>query len=117
VQNLLRNISSSEKISPSSMLKTISRYACTDQNIVLVGHSFSKDLATLSSLGFDFQAPVISILDTANVAIELQMNRSTLGRLLEELGCPKLSARLRNAGNDAHFTLRALILCISNQRL
>jgi DNA polymerase III epsilon subunit-like protein len=99
----------SEKISPSSMLKTISKYACQDRNIVLVGHGFGQDLAALSSLGFDFQASVIGILDTANVATELQMNLSTLGRL-EQLGCPKSSARLHNAGNDANFTLRALIL-------
>jgi DNA polymerase III epsilon subunit-like protein len=100
----------SEKISPSNVLKTINKYVRQDRNIVLVGHGLSEDLAALSSLGFDFQASVISILDTANIATELQMNRSTLGRLLEELECPKSSARLHNAGNDAHFTLRALIL-------
>jgi hypothetical protein len=92
------------------MPKTISKYVRQDGNIVLVGHGFGEDLAALSSLGFDFQASAICILDTANVFTELQMNRSTLGRLLEELGCPKSSASLRNAGSDAHFTLRALIL-------
>jgi DNA polymerase III epsilon subunit-like protein len=100
----------SEKISPGSMLKTINKYVRQDRNIVLVGHGFGEDLASLCSLGFDFQASVISILDTANVATELQMNRSTLGRLLGELGCPRSSTRLHNAGNDAHFTLRVLIL-------
>jgi hypothetical protein len=38
------------------------------------------------------------------------MDRCTLGRLLGELKCPKSSARLHNAGNDANFTLRALVL-------
>jgi negative regulator of sigma E activity len=53
---------------------------------------------------------VIGILDTANITSELEMDRCTLGRLLGELECPKSSTRLHNAGNDANFTLRALIL-------
>ncbi|KUJ08111.1 uncharacterized protein LY89DRAFT_349939 [Mollisia scopiformis] len=80
-----------------------------DRNIVLVGHGFGG-LTALSSLGFDFQTSVIGILDTANLSFELEMDRSTLGRLLGELECPKSSAKLHNAGNDANFTLRALIL-------
>ena len=100
----------SEKTPPSKMLECINKLVRRDRNIVLVGHGFGGDLAALSSLGFDFQTSVIAILDTANITSELEMDRCTLGRLLRELECPKSSARLHNAGNDANFTLRALIL-------
>ncbi|KAE9376118.1 hypothetical protein N431DRAFT_464173 [Stipitochalara longipes BDJ] len=95
----------SEKTHPSKMLKCINKLLRRDRNIVLVG-----DLAALCSLGFDFQTSVMGILDTANISSELEMDRCTLGRLLGELECPKSSARLHNAGNDANFNLRALIL-------
>jgi hypothetical protein len=100
----------SQQITPSQMPKCIDKLVRRDRNIVLVGHGFGGDLAALSSLGFDFQTSVIGILDTANISSELGMERSTLGRLLGDLECPKSSARLHNAGNDANFTLRALIL-------
>jgi len=77
------------------MLKTIDKYVRQNRNIVLVGHGFGEDPAVLSALEFDFQASVISILDIANIAIELQMNRSTLGRLLGELECLKSSRGLQ----------------------
>jgi hypothetical protein len=100
----------SEKIPPSKMLKCINKLIFRDRNIVLAGHGVSGDLAVLTSLGFDFQTSIISILDTTNIAFELDKSRSTLGRLLDELECPKSTARLHNAGNDANFILRALIL-------
>lgn len=100
----------SEKIPPSKMLQCINKLICRDRNIVLIGHGVSGDLAALSSLGFDFQSSIIGILDTTNIAFELQISHSTLGRLLNELECPRSTARLHNAGNDANFTLRALIL-------
>jgi hypothetical protein len=53
---------------------------------------------------------VIAILDTDNMSFELEMGRSALRRLLAELDCPKSSTRLHDAGNDAKYTLRALIL-------
>lgn len=99
-----------KKISPSKMLECINKLVRRNRNIILVGHGFAGDLDALNSLGFDFQTSVIGILDTANITSELDMCRGTLGRLLEKLGCPKSSARLHNTGNDANFTLRALIL-------
>ncbi|KAH8820755.1 hypothetical protein F5884DRAFT_850001 [Xylogone sp. PMI_703] len=99
-----------EKIPPGKMLKYINKLIRRNRNIVLVGHGVSEDLAVLTSLGFNLKTSIISILDTANVAFELGISRSTLGRLLDELECPKSTARLHNAGNDANFTLRALIL-------
>lgn len=53
------------------MLENIERCIYRDRNIVLIGHGFGGDLAALSSLGFDFEASVISILDTVNIATEL----------------------------------------------
>ena len=98
-----------EKILPSDMLNAMNKHVSRpDRNIILVGHGCERDLAALSSLGFNLKASVVDILDTANIASELQMKGLSLGRLLDKLKCPK--ARLHNAGNDAHFTLRALIL-------
>lgn len=99
----------SEKILPCHMLTAIEKHVDRrDRNIILVGHGFSSDLAALRALGFNFEASVIGILDTSNIANELQMQNFSLVRLLDKLKCPH--ARLYNAGNDAHFTLRALIL-------
>jgi hypothetical protein len=100
----------SSEIYPSTMRRCIDKLVPRDRDIVLVGHGFSGDLDALSSLEFDLETSIIGILDTANITYELEMDHSTLGRLLGELECPKSSARLHNAGNDANFTLRALIL-------
>ena len=92
------------------MRRCINKLVPRDRDIVLVGHGFGGDLDALNSLGFDLETSIIGILDTANITYELEMDRSLLGQLLGELECPKSSARLHNAGKDANFTLRALIL-------
>jgi len=98
-----------EKILPSDMLTAINKHISRpDRNIILVGHGCGRDLAALRSLGFNFQASAIHILDTANIAREPGKSHLSLCRLLDKLKCPH--AKLHNAGNDAHFTLRALIL-------
>lgn len=97
-----------EKISPKSMLQRIIDCLPRDRNIVLVGHGFRGDLAALKALGFDFQrSSIIAVFDTYRLAQEMGKQLS-LGKLLTEMDCPY--SRLHNAGNDANFTLRALIL-------
>jgi hypothetical protein len=48
-------------------------------------------------------------LDTYLLAQDLQMGHLTLKNLLMELKCP-CNLKFHNAGNDANFTLRALLL-------
>jgi hypothetical protein len=52
---------------------------------------------------------VIAKFDTYLLARDLQMGHLTLKNLLMGLNCP-CNLRFHNAGNDANFTLRALLL-------
>lgn len=100
----------SEKIQPKEMLSCIDKLICRNRKIVLVGHGVQAEMAVLTALGFDFQPSIIAILDTSYISFELEISPCSLGRLLNVLECPISNSRLHNAGNDANFTLRALIL-------
>ena len=94
------------------------------QNIVIVGHSIKTDLKILQRLGIDVYgiAPVVAILDTYHMIRNLfktdsmflsstaPMTSFTLGDLLAELKCPYEKSDLHNAGNDATFTLHAMLM-------
>ncbi|KAH8816741.1 hypothetical protein F5884DRAFT_829903 [Xylogone sp. PMI_703] len=101
---------SPEKIAPDQMLGCIDTLVHRNRNIVLVGHGCGGDLAALNSLGFDLRKSIIGILDTGNIASELGMGFPKLERLMNDLRCPIPSGMFHNAGNDANFTLRALLL-------
>lgn len=78
------------------------------RNIVVVGHGMGGDLSALQALEVPLSASTI-VLDTLNIAkICLGWGQLSLRNLLSALGCP--FDRLHCAGNDAHFTLRALLL-------
>jgi len=101
-----------EKIPVTSILSKINDCLRIYQNrsIILVGHGASSDLAALKALGFDFQEKlVIAKLATYQLARDLQMGQLTLKNLLMELNCP-CNLKFHNAGNDANFTLQALLL-------
>ncbi|KUJ17302.1 uncharacterized protein LY89DRAFT_570040, partial [Mollisia scopiformis] len=98
----------SEHIPTTEMLQCIKKVIPRDRNIILVGHGFSHDVAALQSLGFDFYTSILGHFDTDVIARRLKFEDVSLGAVLKELGCPTLN--LHNAGNDANFTLRALIL-------
>jgi DNA polymerase III alpha subunit (gram-positive type) len=79
------------------------------RNIALIGHDFTHDLHVLQILKFDLQTSIVGILDTQKIASELlPENSSTLSDILQALQWP--FDKLHTAGNDAHFTLRALLL-------
>ncbi|KAK3380151.1 Polynucleotidyl transferase [Lasiosphaeria ovina] len=107
-------------IQPSSMVQTIQSHIPQDRNVVLVGHGILNELQALQALGFEFKRPPSGILDTSRIANEVfQIWAGSLGDLLGVLGCP--FNRLHVAGNDANFTLRALLLvaakwCISQHQ-
>jgi hypothetical protein len=76
---------------------------------VLVGHGITADLHVLQALGFQFPALLSSVLDTSRVANEVfEIWAGSLRDLLLALQCS--FNRLHCAGNDANFTLRALLL-------
>ena len=96
-------------ISPSNIVNHIQSSIPSDRNVVFVGHSIINDLQALQALDFEYSVLLSSILDTFYVANEvLGCWGGSLGDLLLSLGCS--FNRLHSAGNDANFTLRALLL-------
>lgn len=83
----------------------------TSRNIVLVGHGLKNEVAFLKNLHFDLMsAPnVVAIVDTQSIG----PTKSQLGlkKLCQAVGMEPQS--LHNAGNDAAYTLRALIQAVS----
>ena len=106
-------------IPSSSMAHIIQSRIPKDRNVMLVGHGVSSELHILQFLGFKFSRPP-GILDTSRVADEVfQIWNGSLRDLLILLECP--FKKLHIAGNDANFTLRALLLlavkwCMNQQR-
>jgi hypothetical protein len=82
------------------------------RKIILVTHGVHEEMGILENLGFDLDntTQIVRVLDTQCIAkTVLQLHKSLkLGVLLRELNCP--FGYLHNAGNDAHYTLRALLL-------
>lgn len=87
------------------------------RQIVLVGHAFDNDNKTLKKLAFKSWPPAgfYGTVDTQKLATERVPerfpNQSGLGKILSVLGIP--SAYLHNGGNDAAFTLQAMLALIS----
>ncbi|KAK3934073.1 hypothetical protein QBC46DRAFT_359267 [Diplogelasinospora grovesii] len=93
------------------------------RNIAIVGHSVKHDLRILQRLGIDILgiAPLLVILDTHNMARDVlgptstrlgsraPISSFTLAAVLAEIGCSYDEAELHNAGNDATYTLFALL--------
>ncbi|SLM41260.1 Ribonuclease H-like domain [Lasallia pustulata] len=82
-----------------------------NRNVVLVGHDTSTDIAYLRGLGYDVSnmRNLLECLDTATLfrALKYETNSRSLGSILLELGL--MGWNLHNAGNDAAYTLQALI--------
>jgi DNA polymerase III alpha subunit (gram-positive type) len=79
------------------------------RNVIFVGHGMFNDLQALHRLGIRFPIHLSAILDTLHIAREvLGYCVGSLGKLLNKVGCPHQG--LHCAGNDAHFTLEALLL-------
>lgn len=78
------------------------------RNIVLVGHGLGGDTKYLKALGFSpFAAgTVVGTIDTLKLSGPKQQQLG-LKRLLDALGVEPVD--LHNAGNDAHYTMRALV--------
>lgn len=96
-------------VSHANMLANIQNCIPQKQYVYFVGHDIRHDLHALYKLKFKFEGSVFGVFDTMKIAGEVLPYFSlSLLELLLELGCP--FDRLHNGGNDANFTLRALLL-------
>ncbi|KAL8842064.1 MAG: hypothetical protein Q9170_000667 [Blastenia crenularia] len=81
------------------------------RQLVLVGHDVQNDIHYLRKLGYDVSnlSNILEALDTADLyrAWKHQQNPSKLGTILMDLELTGWN--LHNAGNDAAYTLQALI--------
>lgn len=81
------------------------------RNIILVSHDLPNEKYVLQALGFDLETSVVGRLDTFPIGSKLfgsQRGGLGLGKLLERLDSPVEGCHI--AGNDANYTIRALIL-------
>jgi hypothetical protein len=96
-------------ISPPNIVNYIQSSIPSARNIVFVGHGIINDLQALQALDFEYPVLLSSVLDTFYIANEVfQYWAGSLSDLLLSLRCS--FNRLHCAGNDANFTLRALLL-------
>ncbi|MCJ1389545.1 hypothetical protein MMC18_002402 [Xylographa bjoerkii] len=81
------------------------------RKIILVGHDTKTDINYLRDLGYDpgNLSNLLEVLDTSEVyrALKCDTQAGSLGNLLYDLGLTGWN--LHNAGNDAAYTLQALI--------
>lgn len=92
-------------ITQTDMIQNIESLLPTGRHIVFLGHDIRHDLRALNLLGFDFSKFSITTLDTKGLSHD---DSPTLQDLLLKLGCP--FAKLHCGGNDANFTMKALLL-------
>jgi hypothetical protein len=105
-------------------------YKLRERNIILVGHSLQGDMHYLGVLGcnlFSDNSPVhqfqhsrprfIDTLDTASMfqVLKRDINTRSLETVLHSVGL--IGWNLHNGGNDARFTLEAMVRIVLNTRL
>lgn len=81
------------------------------RNIVIVGHDVKQDIAYFTELGLDlrFLGGLAEPVDTQDIhqAWRGSTNGRSLGAVLNDLDIAH--KHLHNAGNDAHYTLCAML--------
>ncbi|PKX92214.1 3'-5' exonuclease [Aspergillus novofumigatus IBT 16806] len=91
-------------------------YKRKKRNLILVGHNTSMDVKYLATLGIpvfeDVTTAFLERIDTAELyrVIRSELNQRSLASILGELGI--IGWNLHNAGNDARYTLEALVRMI-----
>ncbi|GIK01620.1 hypothetical protein Aspvir_005658 [Aspergillus viridinutans] len=91
-------------------------YKHQQRNLILVGHNTSMDVKYLASLGIpvfeNVRTAFLEHIDTAELyrIIRSEANQRSLASILGELGI--IGWNLHNAGNDARYTLEALVRMI-----
>ncbi|MCJ1464932.1 hypothetical protein MMC07_003547 [Pseudocyphellaria aurata] len=89
------------------------------RNIILVGHDIKADIDYLRGIGYDVSgAPgLLEAIDTADIfrALKHEHQPRNLGNILVDLGL--VGWNLHNAGNDAAYTLQAVIgTCLKSRQ-
>jgi len=93
--------------------------ASIPSKVVLVGHNISTELDMMEKLGINLWDTELfsieGILDISNKGLVEALGlpfsrRPSLVNILEHFGIPFQKYYLHVAGNDAHFTLRALLM-------
>lgn len=109
VQNVRKRflLGKTTRIAPLEIAYCIRSCIPSNRNVVIVGHGVANDLRVLQALNFHFDASPI-VLDTAQIAQRSFNLELSLSHLLPVLGSS--FRELHCAGNDANFTLRALLL-------
>ena len=98
---------------------TIAEYT-EDRKVVLVGHDLESDIAAIKALGYDIRGDnkqLLEIVDTKDVYRHYRRMRdpASLEGILTDLAIPHRN--LHNAGNDAVYTLQALLGIAVKKRL
>jgi DNA polymerase III alpha subunit (gram-positive type) len=96
---------------PFSKVSESSQGDYPKRNIILVGHDTKQDVSYLRKLGYDVYnlSNLMEEVDTATLwrYLTRDTNPRSLGVILAELGI--IGWNLHNAGNDAAYTLQAMI--------
>ena len=90
------------------------------RNIVIVGHGFGPDLTVMRELGVDLKNSIVGIIDTAKLAEGAATEVPKRGdfklkNVLARFGC--ILEGFHTSGNDANYTLRALLLLVAERFL
>ncbi|CAN9224782.1 unnamed protein product [Alternaria sp. RS040] len=98
-----------DSASPLKLVNFIRSVVPPERKVAFVGHGVMNDLLVLQALGFQFPDSYVAFIDTLHVANEVfGCWAGPLRNLLRKLDCPH--SRLHCAGNDANFTMKALLL-------
>lgn len=102
---------------------------CTpERKVILVGHGLHSEIATLDELGLPLEqlSNVVGTVDTCHLAKQVIGHTGTLKSLVTALGIPSEEGSFHCAGDDAHYSMRALfallrrvcsnMACLNSQR-
>lgn len=96
---------------PFSKVETEPTTSDVKRPIVLVGHDVGADINYLRTVGYDVHnlSNLLEIVDTASMwrYVKRDVNPRNLGTILAELDL--IGWNLHNAGNDATYTLQAMV--------
>lgn len=93
------------------------------RKLIVVGHGMHQDLKAMRDIGIDLLdeekfPSILGILDTERMAYHLAVDKKlrlqprggfVLNQLITDLGIPYQKNAFHNSGNDANFTMRALL--------
>lgn len=103
------------QISSSDIVPMIESCIPGTRPTILVGHDLAIELHVLQHLHFHLRKTVIGNIDAIAITSQVCSSkpRWSLRHVLQELRCP--FDNLHSAGNDAHLTLRYLLLLVGSQ--